>query len=242
MTKLQSVDLTRDMGRLTLSGLLIPVGQLLDVDSARLRATAAALFSAEAAGVARWCQTNGLAYTKVREQFGRTIASFQAIKHKCARLFVRSEMIAAAAWDAAEAFSPGRGPVRPRRGLRRGDLPARRGGHRPGDGHAVRRHRLHVGARHPPVLAPRDEPGKPARPARPLGAGTGRARPQDRTSPRTAAGRRARGPARLGRRPAGRRGGAARRTGSGRTSPSRAWPRRTTRAPTGSGPARWRRL
>ncbi len=41
----------------------------------------------------------------MREQFGRTIASFQAIKHKCARLFVRSEMIAAAAWDAAEAFS-----------------------------------------------------------------------------------------------------------------------------------------
>jgi 3-oxochol-4-en-24-oyl-CoA dehydrogenase len=105
VTRLHSVDLTRDIGRLTLSGLPIPAGQLLDLDSARLRATAAALFSAEAAGVARWCQTNGLAYTKVREQFGRTIASFQAIKHKCARLFVRSEMIAAAAWDAAEAFS-----------------------------------------------------------------------------------------------------------------------------------------
>jgi alkylation response protein AidB-like acyl-CoA dehydrogenase len=105
VTRLQSVDLTRDMGRLALSGLPVSAGQLLDLDSARLRATAAALFGAEAAGVARWCQTSGLAYTKVREQFGRTIASFQAIKHKCARLFVRSEMIAAAAWDAAEAFS-----------------------------------------------------------------------------------------------------------------------------------------
>jgi len=40
-----------------------------------------------------------------REQFGRTIGSFQAIKHKCARLFVSSETIAASAWDAAEAFS-----------------------------------------------------------------------------------------------------------------------------------------
>ena len=105
VTRLQSVDLTRDLGRLTLSRLQVPVGQLLELHSGRLRATAAALFGAEAAGVARWCQTNGLAYTKVREQFGRTIASFQAIKHKCARLFVRSEMIAAAAWDAAEAFS-----------------------------------------------------------------------------------------------------------------------------------------
>ena len=105
VTRLQSVDLTRDLGRVTLSGLRVPAGHVLDLDSARLRSTAAALFSAEAAGVARWCQVNGLAYTKVREQFGRTIASFQAIKHKCARLFVRSEMIAASAWDAAEAFS-----------------------------------------------------------------------------------------------------------------------------------------
>jgi 3-oxochol-4-en-24-oyl-CoA dehydrogenase len=105
VTTLRSVDLTRDLGRVTLSGLPVRADQVLDLDSARLRSTAAALFSAEAAGVARWCQTNGLAYTKVREQFGRTIASFQAIKHKCARLFVRSETIAASAWDAAEAFS-----------------------------------------------------------------------------------------------------------------------------------------
>ena len=112
VTGLHGVDLTRDIGRVTLSGLPVPAGQLLDLDSARLRASAAALFSAEAAGVARWCQTNGLAYTKVREQFGRTIACFQAIKHKCARLFVRSELIAAAAWDAAEAYSQDGGPVR----------------------------------------------------------------------------------------------------------------------------------
>jgi alkylation response protein AidB-like acyl-CoA dehydrogenase len=104
VTRLNSVDLTRDMGRVTLSGLRVPACQLFDLDSARLRSTAAALFSAESAGVARWCQTNGLAYTKVREQFGRPIAAFQAVKHKCARLFVRSELIAASAWDAAEAF------------------------------------------------------------------------------------------------------------------------------------------
>ena len=104
LAKLDSVDLTRDIGRVTLAGLPVPAGHVLDLDSARLRACAAALFSAEAAGVARWCQVNGLAYTKVREQFGRPIAAFQAIKHKCARLFVRSEMMAASAWDAAEAF------------------------------------------------------------------------------------------------------------------------------------------
>jgi alkylation response protein AidB-like acyl-CoA dehydrogenase len=105
LTRLPGVDLTRDIGRVTLSGLRVPAGDVLDVHSARLRSTAAALFSAEAAGVARWLQETGLAYTKVREQFGRSIGAFQAIKHKCARLFVRSELIAAAAWDAAEALS-----------------------------------------------------------------------------------------------------------------------------------------
>jgi alkylation response protein AidB-like acyl-CoA dehydrogenase len=105
VTRLRGVDLTRDIGQVAVTGLHVPASHVLDVDSARLRSTAAALFSAEAAGVARWCQVNGLAYTKVREQFGRAIAAFQAIKHKCARLFVRSELIAASAWDAAEAYS-----------------------------------------------------------------------------------------------------------------------------------------
>ena len=103
LTRMRSVDLTRDIGQVTLSGLHIPASHVLDLDSGRLRSTAAALFCAESAGAARWCQANGLAYTKVREQFGRPIAAFQAIKHKCARLFVRSELIAAAAWDAAVA-------------------------------------------------------------------------------------------------------------------------------------------
>jgi alkylation response protein AidB-like acyl-CoA dehydrogenase len=104
VTMLRGVDLTRDIGQIVLSGLHVPAGHVLAVDSERLRSMAAALFCAESAGAARWCQTSGLAYTKVREQFGRPIAAFQAIKHKCARLFVRSELIAAAAWDAAAAY------------------------------------------------------------------------------------------------------------------------------------------
>jgi alkylation response protein AidB-like acyl-CoA dehydrogenase len=42
-------------------------------------------------------------YAKVREQFGRTIATFQAIKHHCADMVVGSESAVAAAWDAARA-------------------------------------------------------------------------------------------------------------------------------------------
>jgi alkylation response protein AidB-like acyl-CoA dehydrogenase len=101
----EPVDLTRDLATVRLSGLPVPDGEVLAVDSDRVRDLAAALFAAEAAGVARWCQESGLAYAKVREQFGRTIGSFQAVKHKCARLFARSQLITAAAWDAAVAHA-----------------------------------------------------------------------------------------------------------------------------------------
>ena len=104
----EHVDLTRDLARVRLDDLPVSAGQVLAVDLDRVRDLAAALFATEAAGVARWCQGSGLAYAKVREQFGTAIGSFQAIKHKCARLFARSELITAAAWDAAVAHGQDR--------------------------------------------------------------------------------------------------------------------------------------
>ena len=103
VSALHGVDLTRDIARVRLDGLRVPAEHWLQVDSATLRAVVAALLAAEASGLARWCQRTGLEYVKVREQFGRTIGEFQAIKHKCARLYARAELIAAAAWDAAAA-------------------------------------------------------------------------------------------------------------------------------------------
>ena len=103
VTQLPGVDLTRDVGCVTVEGLSVPPGRVLAVDSGELRSLAAVLFSAEAAGIAGWCQEAGLAYVKVREQFGRPVGSFQAIKHKCARLFIQRQLMAAAAGDAASA-------------------------------------------------------------------------------------------------------------------------------------------
>ena len=100
----QGIDLTRDLGTVSLTGLSVHAGQLLSrVDATGVAATAAALAAAEAAGIVRWCLESVLEYVKVREQFGKPIGSFQAVKHRCAQLFVSAETAAAAAWDALRA-------------------------------------------------------------------------------------------------------------------------------------------
>ncbi len=62
------------------------------------------LLSAEAVGVARWATDTASAYAKIREQFGRPIGQFQAVKHKCAEMIATTERATAAVWDAARAI------------------------------------------------------------------------------------------------------------------------------------------
>src|SRR5207245_9181011 len=59
----------------------------------------------EAVGVARAATEMAADYAKVREQFGRVIATFQAVKHHCANMAVATEMATAVTWDAARAAS-----------------------------------------------------------------------------------------------------------------------------------------
>jgi alkylation response protein AidB-like acyl-CoA dehydrogenase len=101
--RLDGVDITRDIGVFHLDQVHIDDDHVLRGDEEAVRSVAALLFGAEAAGLARWCQETGVGYAKVREQFGRTIGSFQAIKHKCARLLTQLELMSASVWDAAEA-------------------------------------------------------------------------------------------------------------------------------------------
>ncbi|MCV7233734.1 acyl-CoA dehydrogenase [Mycobacterium branderi] len=62
------------------------------------------LLSAEAVGVARWATDTASEYAKIREQFGRPIGQFQAVKHKCAEMVADTERATAAVWDAARAI------------------------------------------------------------------------------------------------------------------------------------------
>jgi len=66
-------------------------------------AVARAIAAAEAAGGAQATLGLALEYAKVREQFGRAIGSFQAVKHHLANMLVASEQATAVAWDAARA-------------------------------------------------------------------------------------------------------------------------------------------
>src|SRR6266700_2684256 len=68
---------------------------------------ARAVLAAEAAGVAAETTEMAAGYAKIREQFGRPIATFQAVKHHCANMLVASELATGAAWDAGRAGTGG---------------------------------------------------------------------------------------------------------------------------------------
>jgi alkylation response protein AidB-like acyl-CoA dehydrogenase len=64
---------------------------------------ARAVLAAEAVGIAAETTEQAAEYAKGRHQFGRPIATFQAVKHHCANMLVAAELATAAAWDAGRA-------------------------------------------------------------------------------------------------------------------------------------------
>lgn len=65
------------------------------------------LASAEAVGGLEACTEMATKYAGTREQFGRPIGSFQAVKHHCANMLVDTELAVAVTWDAARACDKG---------------------------------------------------------------------------------------------------------------------------------------
>ncbi|KRE26710.1 acyl-CoA dehydrogenase [Mycobacterium sp. Soil538] len=96
----KATDFSRPLARVVLDrAAAVPVA----LPAARVTDLAATLAAAEAAGVSRWLLQTATEYAKVREQFGKPIGSFQAIKHMCAEMLLRSEQASVAAADAARA-------------------------------------------------------------------------------------------------------------------------------------------
>ncbi|MDV3128757.1 acyl-CoA dehydrogenase [Mycobacterium sp. 21AC1] len=97
---LKATDFSVPLARVVLDS--VP-GEVLAVSVQRFEDVAATVLSAEAAGLARWALQTATEYAKVREQFGKPIGSFQAVKHMCAEMLLRSEQASVSAADAARA-------------------------------------------------------------------------------------------------------------------------------------------
>lgn len=99
----ENFDPTRRSGRVRLQNVSVTADDILSGAHASALARARTLLAAEAVGGAGDCVDAAVSYAKVRQQFGRTIATFQAIKHHCANMLVATESAIAAVWDAARA-------------------------------------------------------------------------------------------------------------------------------------------
>lgn len=103
MSALPSIDATRRLWELTFKATPaepLAAGPALD----RLRDAAWIMLAADTLGAAQSMLEKAVAYAKERKQFGRTIGSFQAVKHLCAEMAAELEPARALVWYAAYAF------------------------------------------------------------------------------------------------------------------------------------------
>ena len=98
-----NLDPTRRSGRVRLDSVSVTADDTLPGARESALARARTLLAAEAVGGAADCVDSAVEYAKVRQQFGRTIATFQAVKHHCANMLVAAESAIAAVWDASRA-------------------------------------------------------------------------------------------------------------------------------------------
>lgn len=116
--ELPALDPTRKSARIALDGV---VARLIGSEGAagpaleRSLDLAAVALAAEQTGGAERCLELSVDYAKTREQFGRPIGAFQAIKHKCADMLLEVQAAKAAVEHAAGLW--GRGDACAERGL-----------------------------------------------------------------------------------------------------------------------------
>jgi alkylation response protein AidB-like acyl-CoA dehydrogenase len=103
---LESMDPTRKLARIDFHGVHAQLLGTLQGGSTALVRTldqAAIALANEMVGGAQTLLDSAVNYAKLRVQFGRTIGSFQAIKHKCADMLLEVELAKSAAYYAAQA-------------------------------------------------------------------------------------------------------------------------------------------
>jgi 3-oxochol-4-en-24-oyl-CoA dehydrogenase len=106
---IQSIDPLRPVAHVRANAVELAEDRVLfNLSRSQARALMSTLLSAEAVGVARWATGTASDYAKIREQFGRPIGQFQAVKHKCAEMIAVTERATAAVWDAARAIDEAR--------------------------------------------------------------------------------------------------------------------------------------
>jgi hypothetical protein len=99
-----NLDPSRRAARVTLDG---APAQVVAGARQTLLDLARVILSAEAIGIAGKTTELASEYAKVRQQFGRPIATFQAVKHHCANMAVALELATSLVWDAARAAEAG---------------------------------------------------------------------------------------------------------------------------------------
>ena len=112
-TWLPTMDQTRRLASVELGDVAVPADALLgeegggsDLCGQTLDLARIAL-AAEQVGAAEMCLEMSVEYAKVRQQFGRPIGSFQAIKHKCADMLMMIESARSAAFYASALAAQG---------------------------------------------------------------------------------------------------------------------------------------
>jgi len=105
-TALEVMDPTRKLAHLHLENTPAALLGVADAAASGLQHTldlAALALANEMVGGAERLLEDTVEYTKLRVQFGRTIASFQAIKHRCTEMLLAVELAKSTAYYAAEA-------------------------------------------------------------------------------------------------------------------------------------------
>jgi len=106
-TWLPTMDQTKKQAEIILSDVVVSIAQRMGDEGrawpalARIIALANIAVAAEQMGGAQQALDLAVGYTKERVQFGRTIASFQAIKHKAADMMLKCEVAQSAVYYAA---------------------------------------------------------------------------------------------------------------------------------------------